>query len=258
MSVSLLVLNHAEQYQKGVLWDIHDQAGTYRPEQNHYFLEFVRTEPLREDFCETQQLLWFGDRLRYDLFCCGPLSGSEGEVKHTQEYLWNWGYRPKERMIPLRTGIAGLLVWSITRYARFFVNAQRKPTFRSLEDLFSEYREKRKLLHEVPVFLVLTKMKRHVSRTYIPDICVFPTCISCKTDNTFIYSYAKKCFSRLRNVGQCGVWGSARTKSVRTVLEKRFRDSFQNHPDDLLHQLLIPRRHIHSTLPLLANRLRNG
>jgi hypothetical protein len=120
------VLNHAEQYQKGVLWDVRHQVGTYRPEQNHYFLEFVRAEPLREGFCETQQLLWFGDLLRYDLFCCGPLSGSEDEVKRKQEYLWSWGYGPKERVTPFRTGIAGLLAWSKTRYARFLVNAQRK------------------------------------------------------------------------------------------------------------------------------------
>lgn len=57
---------------------------------------------------------------------------------------------------------------------------------------------------------------------------------------------------------QSRVTSSSWLKSVRMGAESGFKVGFQNEPDDLRQQFVTPDGHIHSTLPLFANCLRNG
>ena len=54
------------------------------------------------------------------------------------------------------------------------------------------------------------------------------------------------------------VWSEAMTAFLEVGSMRAIVDRFKNHVDDFLDDFISDAWHIHSTLPLLANRLRNG
>jgi hypothetical protein len=127
---SSFVLSHAEQYSYSVVHDARIKKRAYRPERNLFFLEFVGAERLSEieSKVDPDALLWFGDILRYDLLCYGPMSGSEAEVKRKQTYLRSWGYTVEDgpETTPFHTSVSGLLAWPKKLSSRFFLSAQKR------------------------------------------------------------------------------------------------------------------------------------
>lgn len=85
------------------------------PEKNHFFLEFLYAEDLKDGTHDPNALLWFGDLLQYNLLGTGPRWGTPEEIERRQDYLRNWGYGEEERdeelICPFRSGLPGLLVW---------------------------------------------------------------------------------------------------------------------------------------------------
>lgn len=121
------VLAHADQYSRATGWEARRQIRAFRPESNTYFLEVVGTELLDDPSSGlmSEQFLWFGDVLRYDLLSEGPCLGTPEEVKRKQAYLHSWGYEIEPRCKPFSSGIAGLLAWPF-EHANFLRKAQAR------------------------------------------------------------------------------------------------------------------------------------
>ncbi len=123
------VQRHADQYSAGTVWEARRKIRGFRPERNHFFLEFVGTKMGTNDSCplDLHKLLWFGDILRYDLLCMGPGTGKQEEIQQKQEYLHSWGYDATEMRMPFSSDVAGLLAWPrADGSANFLVHAQRR------------------------------------------------------------------------------------------------------------------------------------
>jgi len=124
------VLGHADHYSGSPLFNAKHKTGSFSPENNHYFLEFVGSQSSIDqpivDAPET--LLWFGDLLRYGLFT--TIKGTSEEDRQRQEYLKSWGYEPEhegEEIGPFRTAVAGLLMWpGKGGAAQFMARAQKR------------------------------------------------------------------------------------------------------------------------------------
>src|SRR5260370_6297438 len=110
---SSYVLAHAVRYGKTAVKDATKKIGPYSTERNHYFLEFLGAEALSDlsSGLHPDELLLFGDLLRYDLLGSGPSCGTEEEVKRKQAYLKSWGYEATEgeQSTPFETGSVVLL-----------------------------------------------------------------------------------------------------------------------------------------------------
>ncbi|GHO49234.1 hypothetical protein [Ktedonospora formicarum] len=121
------VLAHADQYSRATGWEARRQIRAFRPGNNTYFLEVVGTELLDDPSpgLMSEQFLWFGDVLRYDLLSEGPCLGTPEEVKRKQAYLHSWGYEIERRCKPFSSGIAGLLAWPFEQ-ANFLRKAQAR------------------------------------------------------------------------------------------------------------------------------------
>jgi hypothetical protein len=123
------VLSHADQYSAGTVWEAQRRVRGFRPERNHFFLEFLGAE-MGTNSTETRdphKLLWFGDLLRYDLLCMGPGAGAQEETQRKQEYLHSWGYDATEVRRPFASDVAGLLAWpQANGSSNFMVHAQRR------------------------------------------------------------------------------------------------------------------------------------
>ena len=123
------VISHADHYNKDVANKAKRRAGPFSAERDHYFLEFLGADIPSNTSSDLQPdaLLWFGDLLKYDLLCNGPISGPEEEVKRKQDYLRSWGYEDGEQTTPFRTSVAGLLAFSHrSGAANFMIHAQRR------------------------------------------------------------------------------------------------------------------------------------
>lgn len=139
------VLAHAQQYSKSSLKEMKRKTRGYSAERNHYFLEFVGVEPLSDTPTPPDPdgpLLWFGDLLRYDLLCDGPVSGTAEEVERKQMYLQSWGYEAGEgeKCTPFNTCASGLLAWPHASGISTYMHAAQKRTERLLlvvEPLFA-------------------------------------------------------------------------------------------------------------------------
>ncbi len=123
------VINHADQYAKSVVSAARSGANAFNAGRNHYFLEFLGIEDCSDtsSALRADELLWFGDLLKLDLLCSGPIRGTEEEVKRKQDYLRSWGYEDGERTAPFRSSVAGLLSFSKrSGAANFLTHAQRR------------------------------------------------------------------------------------------------------------------------------------
>jgi Phage integrase family len=91
---SSFVLAHADQYPRSVVTNARYHKAGYRPEHNHFFLEFVGADNLAEKDGprDPDALLWFGDLLRYNVIGKYATSGTPEEVQRKQAYLRSWGY----------------------------------------------------------------------------------------------------------------------------------------------------------------------
>ena len=123
------VQSHANQYCAGTQWEARRRVRGFRPERNHFFLEFVGTEmgTNTDGALDPHKLLWFGDLLRYNLLCMGPSTGEQEEMQQKQEYLHSWGYDATEVRMPFNSDVAGLLAWpQADGSSNFMVHAQRR------------------------------------------------------------------------------------------------------------------------------------
>ena len=114
------------QNQSALRRDLGTETNTFSPEKKHFFLEFVHTEHLTEKTVDPDQLLWFGDLLRYDLLGSGPVKGTAEEIQQKQEYLRSWGYGKENSRVtqPFETNVSGLLRYAHGRES-FLHYAQR-------------------------------------------------------------------------------------------------------------------------------------
>lgn len=120
------VLAHADQYCAATVQHARAGVRSFRPDQNHYFLEFKRIEYLRGAIPEPDEFLWFGDLLKNGLLGVAPRHGSPEEVKRKQEYLRSWGYgEGNERARPFDSQVAGLLTWPQAQFM-FMNEAQQR------------------------------------------------------------------------------------------------------------------------------------
>jgi len=123
------VLAHADQYHPSSVQKAQEKIERFHPSRNHYFLEYVKAEPLSERGPASGEFLWFDDLLRLGLLGNGPGCGSEEEVKQKQAYLRSWGYSHSEEQsisMPFRTGIAGLITWPREQTKTFMIFAQAR------------------------------------------------------------------------------------------------------------------------------------
>jgi len=106
---------YIDQYDRGTRDKHTRKIGGFSPENNHFFMEYVRAESLTEGTCDPDALLWFGDLFRYNLFGQNPNRGSEEERRRKQDYLRSWGHGEEgsdEAKSPFNTFTSGLLTMS--------------------------------------------------------------------------------------------------------------------------------------------------
>ena len=118
---------HTDFYSDSVHRECDLKQRGFSPEKNFHFLEFLHTEYLQDDHCDSLGLLWFGDLLHYDLLGMNAKLGTEEEIERKQNYLKSWGYEADEgeSRRPFSTGISGLL--SLPRAQdRFLRDAQQR------------------------------------------------------------------------------------------------------------------------------------
>jgi hypothetical protein len=127
------VVAHAKQYHPGTVAKAQHQHKTFRPERDHFFLEFTGAENLAEvtSSLDPDGLLWFGDLLRYDVLGRNAVFGTPEEVQHKQAYLRSWGYGADEKheteVLPFQANHPGLLTGGhIDGTARFLDTAQQR------------------------------------------------------------------------------------------------------------------------------------
>jgi hypothetical protein len=102
------VLAHEENYCAATIRYARDHALSFRDERNHYFLEFLKAEPMQED--ATPEGLWFAELLQKGVVgnCCSKTSREE-----QAEWLRAWGYGENGKGVvrPFKTCTPGLLAW---------------------------------------------------------------------------------------------------------------------------------------------------
>lgn len=120
------ILAHAAQYGADTVKNARARVRSFQPEQNHYFLEFRRTEYLQGAIPEPDEFLWFGDLLKNGLLGNAPLHGDDEAVRQKQEYLRSWGYGESSgKAKPFAGQVTGLLTWPQTQ-STFMSEAQRR------------------------------------------------------------------------------------------------------------------------------------
>lgn len=121
------VEHHAEQYAASTKSECRRRVWGFAPEKNHLFLEFLYTEPLRNNLCEVDSLLWFGDLLRLNLLNADDRSCSQEELQKKLDYYESWGYTTEDGTLlhPFRADIAGLLSYKGSE-KRFLSEAQKR------------------------------------------------------------------------------------------------------------------------------------
>lgn len=122
------VLAHADQYCASTVQHAQARMRSFRPDQNHYFLEFVRIEYLKGALPEPDEFLWFGSLLKNGVMGRALRHGSSEEVKRKQEYLRSWGYgagNAQSKAEPFTSNAAGLLTWPKAQF-RFMAEAQQR------------------------------------------------------------------------------------------------------------------------------------
>ena len=127
------VVEHANQYHPGTLTKAQHKRRTFRPERDHFFLEFTGAENTEEANTplDPDGLLWFGDLLRYDVLGRNAVFGTPEEIQKKQAYLRSWGYGSEEEreaeVLPLQANHPGLLTGGhIDGTARFLDTAQQR------------------------------------------------------------------------------------------------------------------------------------
>lgn len=121
--------HHCTLYSRAAMKDYEQKTGGWTPAKNHFFLEFLYAEDVKDDTHDPDALLWFGDLLRYNLLGTGPVSGTPEEIQRSQDYLYSWGYGEEEQrqkaISPFRSGIVGLLCWGQAQ-GTFMRGAQKR------------------------------------------------------------------------------------------------------------------------------------
>ena len=87
------VLHHEEYFPKTVVKQAQERKSTYSKNNNHHFLEFVKSEPLDED--DEVDGLWFTDLIENDVLGNLFQRANKEEIKQKQDFLKLWGYMDK-------------------------------------------------------------------------------------------------------------------------------------------------------------------
>jgi hypothetical protein len=127
------VAAHAKQYHPATVAKAQHKREAFRPERDHFFLEFTGAENLAATNTprDPDGLLWFSDLLRYDVLGRNAVFGTPEEVQHKQAYVRSWGYgteeEPEAEILPFQANHPGLLTGGHTDgTARFLDTAQQR------------------------------------------------------------------------------------------------------------------------------------
>ena len=129
---SSFVIAHFRRYHPSTVEKARNKLDTFKPERNHYFLEFTGADHLNDAGTprDPDALLWFGDLLRYGVMGSYATSGTAEEVQRKQAYLRSWGYgteENEEESTPFNPEHPGLLAGGHAEgTAGFMADAQQR------------------------------------------------------------------------------------------------------------------------------------
>ena len=123
------VRKHRAGYSRRTNKKVTSASDGFRPELNHYFLEFTGAESLTDPNAppDPAALLWFGDLLKEQILGDFTRGKDSLERKRRQAYLRSWGYESKAKggMAPFSTSMTGILNWPVEQ-ASFMHRAQNR------------------------------------------------------------------------------------------------------------------------------------
>ncbi|MEF9464099.1 site-specific integrase [Priestia megaterium] len=84
------VLHHHEKFAPSSIKAAQHRSGAYSPDNNHYFVEFIRAESTNSE--DDAEGLWFTELFSEGVIGNWFSNGTENEIKKKRELLLSWGY----------------------------------------------------------------------------------------------------------------------------------------------------------------------
>jgi hypothetical protein len=130
------VLAHAEgahTYSSFSVKHARRKAYAFKPDRNHYFLEFTGAESLTDHGISRDRdaLFWFGDLLRHGVLGQYAKGGTPEEIRQKQDYLRSWGYGEEgddSGATPFSPCHSGLMVEELSTGESQFMRKARQRT----------------------------------------------------------------------------------------------------------------------------------
>ncbi|MES5844487.1 MULTISPECIES: site-specific integrase [unclassified Bacillus cereus group] len=89
------VLYYKQKFTESIVKSAEKRTGTYSETNNHYFVEFVKAERLKDD--DVAEGLWFTEILQEGVLGNGFLNIKDEEKERKRKFLSSWGYGSEEK-----------------------------------------------------------------------------------------------------------------------------------------------------------------
>ncbi|MBM7633990.1 tyrosine-type recombinase/integrase [Geomicrobium sediminis] len=110
---SSFVLNHQQHFKSATIKSAINRTSYYSEENNHYFVEFIKAERLKDD--EEAEGLWFTELFENKLIGTWFQNSCDDELKQKRDFLFSWGYgeaNSNSNPVPFESNHKGILTSS--------------------------------------------------------------------------------------------------------------------------------------------------